>query len=407
MIATDTPIVLAFGMNVWDEYWQTRQHVLSRLAGRGWNVGYTTPAMSIWERGGLRWRHASWLARTDCRDGVRIRYPGRLPPLLHKSAGYDDLVRARHARAFAAQIGADGARPVVAYVFHPDFLPYVEAVNPWRVVFHADDNYGAMPGVTRTTLAAQDALVRRADRIFAITDGVARALGAHATGKTLLVPNGADVDLYRGGKDCPVPPDLARIPRPTIGYAGSLNEKVDFPLIARLARARPDVHWALIGRVWDDHMLSEWSRTGLEQCRASPNVHFLGLKDHTELPAYYAHVDANAMFYRTDGEGWWHGIYPLKLHEYLATGRALLGSDTPAVRAFADVVAICRSDAEWLRAIDSAIGGGGVGTPERREAVARANSWALRVDLIDAALRDLVGRMPSVAGAAWALRPHG
>ena len=79
MIATDTPIVLAFGMNVWDEYWQTRQHGLSRLAGRGWNVGYTTPAMSIWERGGLRWRHASWLARTDCRDGVRIRYPGRLP----------------------------------------------------------------------------------------------------------------------------------------------------------------------------------------------------------------------------------------------------------------------------------------------------------------------------------------
>lgn len=397
MPGAESCVVLAFGTNDWDGYWQTRQHVLSRLAARGWSVGYTTPPMSIWERNEPRWRHAQWACRDVVRDSVRVHYPGRLPPLTHRSRDLDEAVMRRHARNFRKHVSGDGRERVIAYIFQPAFLPCVEAIEPCRVVYHADDKFSAMPHAEPQIGSMERAMVRRADAIFAITDSVARGLGEAAVGKTLIVPNGADAGLYGIGAKQPVPADLASIPRPVVAYAGSLNEKVDFPLIARLASARPAVHWVLIGPVWGDRILSARSQSGLESCRSLPNVHFLGRKDYRELPAYCAHVDANAMFYRVDGEGWWRDIYPLKLHECLATGRPLLSADTPAVREFANVVAICHDDAQWLAAVDSALAGRGAGTPLGRVAVARANSWDVRVDSIERVLRELHGQRTSCA----------
>jgi hypothetical protein len=140
------PPILAFGINAFDGYWQTRQHVLTRLAQRRWTVGYTTPAMSIWERNELRWRDAKWhSASVDC-DGVRVRYPGRVPALLHRWPALDRIVIRRHARAFASSIARVSANDPIAYVFHPMFWPYVEALPSYRVVYHADDRFAAMPG---------------------------------------------------------------------------------------------------------------------------------------------------------------------------------------------------------------------------------------------------------------------
>jgi len=384
------PPILAFGVNAFDGYWQTRQHILSRLAQRGWPVGYTTPAMSIWERDGLRWRDAGWGSKSVSRDGVRIRYPGRVPALLHRWQAMDRMIVRRHARAFASSIEMKSTHVPIAYVFHPMFWPYVEAIDSCHVVYHADDRFAAVPGSGREVAAFERALCERAARIFAITPGVAQGLPQCAASKTVLVPNGADAEAYERASRSPVPALLARIPRPWVAYAGSLNEKIDFALINRLAFARRGIQWLLIGPTHGEGQLSRETRTQLELCRRQPNVHFLGVVDYSELPAYCAHVDANSMFYRTDGDGWWRDIYPLKLHECLATGRPLLSSDVSAVREFSEVVTICRSDADWLAAVDATVSGRDAGSAAARVAVARANDWESRVDRIEASLDALV-----------------
>ena len=384
------PLLLGFGTNTWDNYWQTRQHVLSRLARRGYQVGYTTPAMSVWEREAPRWRCAKWRSQRFLLDGVLVMYPGRCPPLTHRIQALDHAVVRRQARRFAAYVGAPrtGA-PAFAYVFHPVFLPYLDVIELRHVVYHADDNHGALFAGDPAVRDLEQGLIERADRVIAVTEGVAQGLGERAVGKTVIVGNGADVDRYESACRLPVPDDLAAIPRPVIAYAGSLNRKVDFPLVARLAHARPNVHWALIGPVLGEDHMSAALQESLAECRKLPNVRFLGQKSYLELPAYCANVDANAMIYRTDGDGWWRSIYPLKMHECLATGRPLLSADVPAVREFGNVVQMCMNDQDWLDSIDGVATGEAMGTPTARQTVARTNSWDRKVDRIVAELQTL------------------
>ena len=62
----------------------------------------------------------------------------------------------------------------------------------------------------------------------------------------------------------------------------------------------------------------------LAELEEQPNVHFLGAKTPEELVGYPAHFDACIMPYRMDD--YTKYIYPLKLHEYLASGRPVVAS---------------------------------------------------------------------------------
>ena len=100
-------------------------------------------------------------------------------------------------------------------------------------------------------------------------------------------------------------------------------------------------------------------------------------------------MDVNIMCYRLSDDLWIEGIYPLKLHEYLATGRPIVSADVPSVRPFADVVAIARGADQWERALESALSSGEPGSPTSRRQVAEANSWSVRVDQLEAELAAL------------------
>ena len=68
------------------------------------------------------------------------------------------------------------------------------------------------------------------------------------------------------------------------------------------------------------------------------------------------------MCYRLGDDLWVEGIYPLKLHEYLATGRPVVSADLPSIRPFAHVVAIARDLQQWDRAIEVALTSGEPGS---------------------------------------------
>jgi glycosyltransferase involved in cell wall biosynthesis len=382
------PPIVAFAPNAWRGPRMNRQHILSRLAARGWPVHYSTGALSLWDRRSTRWTNAGWFHGTDSIEGVRVDRPARWLPRWQRHDAWDRLAIREHVRWLRSSLG-DGGSPLIAYVFHPSFWPYVERLRPRYVVFHAYDAFDLTEDWNERMARDQAALARRADLRIASAAGMALSFPEDVRASVRELPNGADVELFMGADGSACPGDLAAIPHPRILYAGAINRKLDFAMVSEVARARPDWHWVFIGRlVLEDDAQSqgEW-----QACVALPNVHYLGEKSADALPAYLRHADVNVMCYGVDGNGWWLRGSPLKLHEQLAVGRPVVAAALDAVRPFAHVLDLVRTHDEWIDAIARALSSGGVGTPAERRAVAMRNSWDRRVDVLDGWLLDMIG----------------
>jgi glycosyltransferase involved in cell wall biosynthesis len=374
------PTIMAFAPNAWQGPRMNRQHILSRLAERGWPVHYSTGALSVWDRFSSRWEQAGWLRGADVIEGVHVDRSSRWMPRWPTHRTWDRLAIRDHVRWLKSTLD-DAASPLIAYVFHPSFWPYVEQLRPRFVVFHAYDAFDLTPDWNEELALDQARLARRADLCVASFSRMALSFPDDVRSTVRELPNGADVELFTAADGCACPDDLAAIPHPRIVYAGAINRKLDFEMVADLARARPDWHWVFIGRVQlddDAESLQDW-----QSCIALPNVHHLDGKDAKELPAYLHHADVNVMCYRIDGNGWWLRGSPLKLHEQLAVGRPVVGAALDAVRPFAHVLDAVRTHEEWMAAIERALSSGGVGTPAERRAVALKNSWDRRIDLLE------------------------
>ena len=120
------------------------------------------------------------------------------------------------------------------------------------------------------------------------------------------------------------------------------------------------------------------------------NVHFLGFKSREALPAYMCAMDVNLLAYRVASDLWTEGIYPLKLHEYLATGRPVVGAALSTLKPFSDIVTIADTLDGWENGLAAALADEAPDRFEQRRETARANSWDTRVDLLE---RELAQRL--------------
>ena len=80
-------------------------------------------------------------------------------------------------------------------------------------------------------------------------------------------------------------------------------------------------------------------------------------------------------------------IYPLKLHEYLAAGRAIVTVAIPSLRPYSHVVRIAETADEFLQEIRPALDDHAPEAIEARVAEARENTWDQRVADIYRVLR--------------------
>ena len=268
--------------------------------------------------------------------------------------------------------------PLIAHICHPSYYPYVDYLRADYLVYHVYDLYDHQPDWTSEWACFEKNLLSEADLAFAASEPMAQVLQQRAGRKVEVLLNGADVEVFQEAatKGVPAPADLAAIPRPRIGWVGSLHPQVDYGLIARLARRRTDWHFVFVGNKVPYTEID--SEQHYQECARLPNVHFLGYRHRSEVPAYVVNMDANMICYRMD-ENRWHSVaYPLKLHEYLASGRPVVSVPIAALRGHENVMHFATTDDEWESAIHQAVTHGGVATPAERMAISRDHSWDAR-----------------------------
>lgn len=218
----------------------------------------------------------------------------------------------------------------------------------------------------------EEAVCRQVDMVVGITEELASQRRPY-NAQTYVANGGADLEFFGRAllDSTPVPSDIACLPKPILGYMGSLDPwKMDVELITHIARANPECSVVLVGFVW----------YGFDprQFDGCPNIHVLGPKEYEDFPGYLKGMDVCLMPFPLNGITL-NGD-AIKLYEYLAAGKPVVSTSVPAARRFCDVVRIAESKAAFVEAIRCCLNEPEDATAIRLERI-RFHSWSHRVEL--------------------------
>jgi glycosyltransferase involved in cell wall biosynthesis len=344
--------------------WSSRHHVLTRLAHH-YPVVWVEPARDWREL----WRPARSSAppAATAVAGLQVLAPRRFQPNLYRPRWLRRAVRRARLNLARDALLEQGVQRVVLYIWRPEFADALDLVQHDFSCYHIDDDY-SFAKVDQGNSPEEVALIGRVDQVIVHSRQlIARKGGINP--RTVMIPNGVDFDAYVAPHREPA--DIARIARPRIGYVGVIKSQLDIELMLTLARRLPQASFVFVGPTG---VLGE-KQGAWDQLAMLPNVHVLGGRDVTELPAYTQQLDVCLMCYEVNA--YTHAIYPLKLHEYLAAGRLVIASRINSVLPFESVVRVADTVEDWVSAILA-----GLAEPlddaaliESRRAIARAHDW--------------------------------
>lgn len=269
-------------------------------------------------------------------------------------------------------------RRPINWVFNPAAGLLARELGEEQVIYYCVDEYTAFAGVNTAALAeAERELLGKVDLVLVSAEKLLHAKRSPVA-PTVLVRHGVDYDHFRAALDpaTAVPPEIAHLPRPIIGYFGLIaDDWVDVPLLVHVARSFPTGSLVMLGK----------STMDLSALRAEPNVHLLGRRPYESLPAYCKGFDAAVIPFPVSPVTL--AANPLKAREYLAAGLPVVSTPIPEV----EVMGNCRIGrtpdefvAELRRALEAP------GPSAARSDSLRGESWAARVEEI----RGHVSRLP-------------
>jgi Glycosyl transferases group 1 len=239
----------------------------------------------------------------------------------------------------ARQIGMQ--RPILVSTV-PNACDLVGKLEESRTVYYCVDDFSTWTGFDHDLVRQMDAaMIAKADVILTTS----QSLHDHVTrtGKLVsMLTHGVDIDHFAMIPDREHPV-LARICGQRIGFFGVIDDRLDQALIRAVASARPDVAIVFAGPVLS--MPTQLSEL--------PNIHFIGSIAYAHLPFFVAGLSALILPYKVDDST--VAIAPLKLKEYLATGRPVIATSMHEVLAFSEHLICCDDGDSWLRAVDTAL----------------------------------------------------
>jgi teichuronic acid biosynthesis glycosyltransferase TuaH len=240
-----------------------------------------------------------------------------------------------------------------------------ELLHPRLYIYYSRDNLVAMNYWKKHGIRLEPLHIAKADLAVAnslyLTDYLRRYNpNSHYIGQ------GCDIRVFDAAIDYPMPDDLRSIPHPIIGYIGAISSlRLDKDVIREIAVSRPHYNIVMVGPEDEDFIKSD--------LHSYPNIHFLGRKPLEELPRYSSRFDVciNPQLLNEVTIG----NYPLKIDEYLAMGKPVVATRTPAMELFGDFVYTAEKPTDYPDLLDKAIAEDNSATRERRIALAHTHTW--------------------------------
>jgi beta-glucosidase/6-phospho-beta-glucosidase/beta-galactosidase len=263
--------------------------------------------------------------------------------------------------------------------------------NECGVVYDCMDELSQFKGAPKELLDNERRLLERADVVF--TGGYQMYRNkSKCNSNCHFFGCGVDVAHFAQARqeDTSVPPDIDFMAHPVLGWFGVIDERVDYPLLDKIAETHPEWSVAMIGPVVkvDTALLPH-----------RPNLFWLGARDYRVLPNYCKAFDLCLMPFAINSATQY--INPTKALEYMATGRPVVSTAiADVIHNFKSVVYIADNHKTFIKACEDALRKPDAARLQRGLALAQNNSWDTVVARMLGLMGEAVARRARVAPAS-------
>ena len=386
--------ILILSTQDWD-YSPTRKHHFARMfAENGNRVLYVEQQMhwlgwliDIRNQFGRAWR---WLRSPRSSDGESPNlWVYTLPivlPFFQMSAAINWLNNLILLPILRWQLRRLGFRAPVLWTYTPHAAEFVGRLGERAAVYSCVDDFASAKGLVspRAISRMEQRLIRSVDLLIVTSPALYDSKKAGAR-RVELIPNGVDVEHFAKAADAslPVAGGIADLPHPIIGYVGRINYWIDTALLGRIAREHPEWSVVLVGPV--DELAEMAPLKGLA------NVHVTGRVAYEVVPDYLRAFDVCVNPYVLDGMA--EHCDPLKVYEYVASGKPIVSVDMPAARQFDGQIEISSNADEFSSLVELLLEQPNSNAAEQMTA-AREHTWEARFEAVSSVLSMLLSDNP-------------
>jgi len=376
--------IICFAPHPWEDTWRRRHQVLSRLAVHN-KILFIEPPI-FWGRRILKEQSRRYVFRLKAQEVLpnlfalptTFVFPfSRYSPI----ATLNSLIILRLVAREVRRLGL--SNPIMWAYLNPITNRFRGRYSEKLVVYDCYDKYTGYavntPAENRQIESRELDLAKQADLVFAVSPQLAE-YHKRAHSRVFMVPNGVDVNLIASSEPAKEAMDeLERIPRPRVGYVGQISPKLDFELLAYVARSNPQWSLVFIGPEIMTEELAEDVRL-LKDLKGNPNVHFLGSKPYHQLASYIDKFDVCLMPFKQDSRT--ESSSPIKFYEYCACGKPTVSVPIPALAEHRALYYEAATKEGFAMEIGRALAESGNHLKDRRISFAHGNTWDSRIEYI-------------------------
>ncbi|MBV9158365.1 MAG: glycosyltransferase [Acidobacteriaceae bacterium] len=243
------------------------------------------------------------------KSGVRVQ-----TPVLPIGSTPDQVAQPQH-QLLAALLVEQQISSSIAWYYTPMAKEFTSDLDASVTIYDCMDELSAFAGAPPAMRINEQILFADADLVF--TGGATLFESKRKQHQSVhLFPSSVDVAHFRQARSIKGDPaDQTQLPRPRLGYAGVIDERMDLNLIREIAAKRPSWQIVLLGPV---------VKIDPGSLPRAANIHYLGMKDYNDLPAYFSGWDLGMLPFALNEST--RFISPTKTPEYLAAGLPVIST---------------------------------------------------------------------------------
>jgi len=367
--------------------WRRRHHVAWSLAKDNRVLFIEPPVPKTAKRISVKHQGRNLYSIT-----IKKRFPDRIIRNKISLSWINERLIRRELKKTAKEMGIKS--PLLWVYFWLQQYDYFNLFDERLIISDWHDMFGVYCGWTsdkyeKDILIGTKKIIKKADTIFAVSKEIYEYLKKKRD-DVYFLPHGVAQEIFDLKiNDIPDIERLKSLKDPKIGYLGAMQYLVDFELLNYLAKNRKDWKIVLAG---EEHINNFEDRNAFMQLLKNDNVIYLGEIAKEQIPNFLEALDVCMMPFKKV-EWMKYVSAPLKLWEYMASGKPIVAVDRGAEYECNNYIKTARTSDEFIELVEDVLKNGeSQFVIEERKHIAKNNSWDKRVkqmmEIIEERLRN-------------------